>query len=61
MKRTGLHKWTGKSRDAKGCEFPYRVYEVREWGWVERKYLCPWWEDEVFDSLEELKSWVSKK
>lgn len=57
----GLTKWSGKSKDDKGCEFPYRCWQVRDSDHIERKYDCPWYPEALFDSLKDLKSWMSSK
>ncbi len=60
---SGLRKWKGTTKDDKGCPFPYEVYASYEYAYDHeyRLYVCPWWEDDKFESMKELKAFVSSK
>jgi len=62
MRKEGLHKWSGKAKDSKGCEFPYECYQSADYVHGQtRLYICPWWPKDKFSTLGELKAFVSKK
>lgn len=62
MRKEGLSRWKGKAKDAKGCEFPYECYQDTSYiaGQV-RLYICPWYPEDKFKTLGDLKAFMSIK
>ena len=66
-KKMKLIKTKGKTKDFKGCEFPYTIYSSYEWNGISAKYnnlIERIYEDDFFGNtaktLKELKDKVSK-
>lgn len=60
MRKEGLSTWHGKAKDSHDCEFPYVCYQSTDYVHGQtRIYVCPWYPENNFSTLDALKAFMS--